>query len=71
MTQFKHTKGPLQGQNIVPEPIQIFIFGNVYGWVHKVKGKGVKDRGKKSANFSVLRGTKVAAILTENLFIDN
>ncbi|MCY8160938.1 terminase large subunit domain-containing protein, partial [Bacillus licheniformis] len=28
----------LQGQNIVPEPIQIFIFGNVYGWVHKDTG---------------------------------
>ncbi|MEH7771267.1 terminase large subunit [Bacillus velezensis] len=38
MTQFKHTKGPLQGENIVPEPIQIFIFGNVYGWVHKDNG---------------------------------
>lgn len=38
MTQFKHTKGPLQGENIVPEPIQIFIFGNVYGWVHKDTG---------------------------------
>ncbi|WP_163094306.1 terminase large subunit [Bacillus velezensis] len=38
MTQFKHTKGPLRGENIVPEPIQIFIFGNVYGWVHKDNG---------------------------------
>ncbi|MDA1478285.1 terminase large subunit [Bacillus changyiensis] len=38
MTQFKHTKGPLAGENIVPEPIQIFIFGNVYGWVHKETG---------------------------------
>ncbi|MDY7215115.1 terminase large subunit [Bacillus subtilis] len=38
MTQFKHTKGPLQGENIVPEAIQIFIFGNVYGWVHKDTG---------------------------------
>ncbi|MEC0534301.1 terminase large subunit [Bacillus spizizenii] len=38
MTQFKHTKGPLQGENIVPEPIQIFIFGNVYGWVRKDTG---------------------------------
>jgi len=35
MTQFKHTKGPLAGENIDPDPIQIFIFGNVYGWVHK------------------------------------
>ncbi|MDP1501255.1 terminase large subunit [Bacillus velezensis] len=38
MTQFKHTKGPLAGENIVPEPIQIFIFGNVYGWIHKDTG---------------------------------
>ncbi|PAV34816.1 hypothetical protein CJD29_15570, partial [Bacillus licheniformis] len=35
MTQFKHTKGPLAGENIVPDRIQIFIFGNVYGWIHK------------------------------------
>ncbi|MEC1191725.1 hypothetical protein P9C02_14610 [Bacillus paralicheniformis] len=28
---------------------------------NKIKGKGVKDRGEKSANFSVLRGTKMAA----------
>ncbi|TWK49908.1 hypothetical protein CHCC20347_4534 [Bacillus paralicheniformis] len=38
MTQFKHTKGPLAGENIVPDRIQIFIFGNVYGWVHKDTG---------------------------------
>ena len=29
------------------------------------------DRGKKMANFAVLRGTDMPAILTENLFIDN
>ncbi|MED4374082.1 terminase large subunit, partial [Bacillus licheniformis] len=38
MTQFKHTKGPLAGENIVPDRIQIFIFGNVYGWIHKDTG---------------------------------
>lgn len=32
---------------------------------------GVRDRGKKAANFAVLRLTKMPAILTENLFIDN
>ncbi|TVZ75389.1 N-acetylmuramoyl-L-alanine amidase [Aeribacillus composti] len=32
---------------------------------------GVKDRGKKRANYAVLRETKMPAILTENLFIDN
>lgn len=33
MTLFKHTKGKLQGEYIEPHPIQIFIFGNIYGWV--------------------------------------
>ncbi|WP_416148682.1 N-acetylmuramoyl-L-alanine amidase [Salipaludibacillus sp. HK11] len=32
---------------------------------------GVRDRGRKSANFAVLRRTNMPAILTENLFIDN
>jgi N-acetylmuramoyl-L-alanine amidase len=31
----------------------------------------VKDRGKKRANYAVLRETKMPALLTENLFIDN
>lgn len=31
---------------------------------------GVRDRGKKRANFHVLRETRMPAILTENLFID-
>lgn len=31
----------------------------------------VKDRGKKRANFAVVRETKMPAILTENLFIDH
>lgn len=32
---------------------------------------GVRDRGKKAANFAVLRLTNMPAILTENLFVDN
>ncbi len=32
---------------------------------------GVRDRGKKRANFHVLRESKMPAILLENLFIDN
>jgi phage terminase large subunit-like protein len=35
MTLFKHTKGVLKGQNIRPHEIQVFVFGNIYGWVHK------------------------------------
>lgn len=38
MALFKHTKGKLAGQRIEPAPIQIFVFGNVYGWVHKDTG---------------------------------
>src|SRR5690606_18071023 len=34
-------------------------------------GAGVKDRGKKAANFAVLRETKMPALLTENMFIDH
>lgn len=33
--------------------------------------KNVRDRGKKKANFHVLRESKMPALLTENLFIDN
>ena len=36
-----------------------------------VKATGYRDRGKKRANFAVLRGTKMPAILTENGFIDH
>lgn len=35
MTYFKHTKGPLAMKPKIPEPIEKFIFGNVYGWEHK------------------------------------
>jgi phage terminase large subunit-like protein len=35
MRLFKHTKGPLAGQAKEPEPIEKFIFGQIYGWVHK------------------------------------
>jgi phage terminase large subunit-like protein len=38
MSLFKHTKGKLQGQYIEPHPIQIFVFGNIYGWVHRDTG---------------------------------
>jgi N-acetylmuramoyl-L-alanine amidase len=38
--------------------------------IYKQLGK-VKDRGKKRANYAVLRHSNMPAILTENLFIDN
>lgn len=35
------------------------------------KGKGFIDRGIKTANYAVLRETKMPAILVENLFVDS
>lgn len=35
-----------------------------------LRERGVADRGKKRANFAVLRETEMSAVLTENLFID-
>ncbi|MBA4494813.1 N-acetylmuramoyl-L-alanine amidase [Paenactinomyces guangxiensis] len=44
----------------------------IHQTVMDVIGKkyGVRDRGKKRANFHVLRETEMSAILLENLFID-
>jgi N-acetylmuramoyl-L-alanine amidase len=42
----------------------------IHAEIMKTIGR-VKDRGKKRANYAVLRETKMPAILTENLFIDN
>jgi phage terminase large subunit-like protein len=38
MRLFKHRKGVLQGQYIDPHITQKFIFGNVYGWLHRDTG---------------------------------
>ncbi|NEW63466.1 terminase large subunit [Granulicatella sp. zg-ZJ] len=38
MSKFKHSKGVLAGKAIDPAPIQIFIFSNIYGWVHRETG---------------------------------
>lgn len=37
----------------------------------RIKKYGIKDRGEKAADLSVLRNTSMPAVLTENLFIDN
>lgn len=42
----------------------------IHGEIVRAIGN-VTDRGKKRANYAVLRETKMPAILTENLFIDN
>jgi phage terminase large subunit-like protein len=34
MRKFKHTKGVLAGQHKEPAPIELFNFGNIYGWYH-------------------------------------
>lgn len=37
--------------------------------INYLKNYGIVDRGKKKANFAVLRLTKMSAVLTENLFL--
>lgn len=50
----KHTKGVLVNTPIIFTPIQRFIFGNIYGWVHKDTGyrrftKAYWQVGRKNA----------------------
>lgn len=54
MRLFKHRKGVLQGKHIEPHIIQKFIFGNVYGWLHRDTGyrrftKAYWQVGRKNA----------------------
>ncbi len=54
MKLFRHRKGILRGQRIGPHPIQKFIFGNIYGWVHYDTGyrrfnKAYWQVGRKNA----------------------
>lgn len=54
MRLFKHRKGVLAGQRIEPHIIQKFIFGNIYGWVHRGTGyrrfkKAYWQVGRKNA----------------------
>jgi len=37
----------------------------------RAMGTGIEDRGKKTANFHMVRVSKMKAILTENLFVSN
>jgi len=47
------------------------IHDTIHAAVIAAVGAGIKDRGKKAANFAVLRETKMPALLTENMFIDH
>lgn len=38
MPLFNHSKGPLAGLPKIAEPIECFIFGQIYGWRHKDDG---------------------------------
>ena len=54
MRLFKHRKGVLAGQHIEPHIIQKFVFGNIYGWIHKDTelrrfNKGYWQVGRKNA----------------------
>ena len=54
MNLFRHTKGILVGEKIEPHEIQYFVFGNIYGWVHKDTGyrrfkKAYWQVGRKNA----------------------
>lgn len=42
----------------------------IHDEIVKALGSGTRDRGKKKANFHMLRESKVEAMLTENYFID-
>lgn len=39
--------------------------------IMRAMGNGITDRGKKQANFHMLRESKMKAVLTENLFVSN
>lgn len=43
----------------------------IHAEIIRAIGSGIDDRGKKTANFHMLRESKMKAILTENLFVSN
>lgn len=74
MHLFRHTKGVLRGQRIEPHEIQVFIFGNIYGWVHKESGlrrfrKAYWQVGRKNAKSQSLAavGTYEQMAFGENM----
>jgi N-acetylmuramoyl-L-alanine amidase len=59
---FRHTNAPARStsfQNVIHDEIM------------KSMGNNIVDRGKKTSNFHVLRETRMAACLTEVLFVSN
>jgi len=54
MSLFRHTKGVLRGKKLEPADIQVFIFGQLYGWMHRETGyrrfrKAYWQVGRKNA----------------------
>lgn len=54
MRLFKHSKGPLEGKQKIPMPYEKFVYGNIYGWVHKDTGfrrfrRSYEQLGRKNA----------------------
>ncbi|MEI4617666.1 terminase large subunit domain-containing protein, partial [Bacillus cereus] len=74
MSLFKHTKGKLAGQRMEPHSIQIFVFSNIYGWVHRNTGlrrfkKAYWQVGRKNAKSQSLAcvGSYEAMAFGENM----
>ncbi|MBS4191753.1 terminase large subunit [Bacillus sp. FJAT-49705] len=74
MSLFRHTKGVLRGERIEPHEIQVFIFGNIYGWIHKETGyrrfgKAYWQVGRKNAKSQSLAvvGTYEQMAFGENM----
>ncbi|MGG0257955.1 terminase TerL endonuclease subunit [Bacillus mycoides] len=74
MSLFKHTKGKLAGERIEPHSIQIFVFSNIYGWVHRNTGlrrfkKAYWQVGRKNAKSQSLAcvGSYEAMAFGENM----
>lgn len=74
MSLFKHTKGKLAGQRIEPHSIQIFVFSNIYGWIHRNTGlrrfkKAYWQVGRKNAKSQSLAcvGSYEAMAFGENM----